>query len=65
MIQSNNNSEIIIICDSGIQRIGYHFLYNLGVKIERDKSENLSQQKNNGGDLKQYALPKGRRKELI
>ena len=38
VIQSNNNREIIIICDSGIQRIGYHFLYNLGVKIERDKS---------------------------
>ena len=24
---------------SGIQRIGYHFLYNVGVKIERDKSK--------------------------
>ncbi len=27
---------------SGIQRIGYHFLYNVGVKIERDKKQNLS-----------------------
>lgn len=38
VIQSNNNREIIIICDGGIQRIGYHVLYNMGVKIERDKS---------------------------
>ena len=38
VIQSNDNREIIIFRDSGIQRIGYHFLYNLGVKIERDKS---------------------------
>lgn len=28
VIQSNDNREIIIFRDSGIQRIGYHFLYN-------------------------------------
>ena len=34
---------------SDIQRIGYHLLYNVGVKIERDKSKPLNQNNKNKG----------------
>lgn len=40
---------------SGIQRIGYHFLYNGGIKSEA----NNPLKNNNGGDLRQYAPAKG------
>jgi len=44
---------------SDIQRIGYHFLYNLGVKIERDK-QTKPLKINSGGDQRQYAMPNGK-----